>query len=67
MGNSPMKIQHSEPYGPLRAKAYPPITDQLDAIMKFAVAVQQWGVVLPVEVTTWIAKCQAVKAKYPKH
>ena len=47
-----MKIRHYEPYAPLRARAYPAIGDQLDAIMKFAAHLQASGQALPDEVTS---------------
>ncbi len=59
-----MKIQHKEPHGPLRAAAYPPITDQIDAIFKLAKALREQGINLPPDVTDWIDKCQTVKDKY---
>lgn len=49
-----------------RREAYPDVTDQLDAIMKLAEALQEQGFVMPIEVQEWIAKCRAVKAKFPK-
>ncbi|CAB3898441.1 hypothetical protein A7P25_08435 [Achromobacter xylosoxidans] len=61
-----MKIRHYEPYAPLRARAYPAIGDQLDAIMKFAAHLQASGQALPAEVTQWVAQCQGVKQRYPK-
>ena len=41
-----MKIRHSEPYAPLRARL-PAIGDQLDAIMKFASFLHESGQELP--------------------
>lgn len=61
-----MKIQHSEPYGPLRAKAYPQINDQLDAVFKMAKALKEQGISLPPETLDWIDKCQAVKDTFTK-
>lgn len=61
-----MKIQHHEPYGPLRAKAYPSVPDQLDAILKMAVCLKEQGIKLPQETLDWINSCQAVKDKYKK-
>ncbi|WP_395757103.1 hypothetical protein [Achromobacter sp. EB05] len=61
-----MKIRHYEPYAPLRARAYPAIGDQLDAIMKFAAHLQASGQALPDEVTSWVAQCHNVKQRYPK-
>lgn len=61
-----MKIRHYEPYAPLRARAYPAIGDQLDAIMKFAAHLQASGQSLPADVAQWVAQCQDVKLRYPK-
>ncbi|MBR8653984.1 hypothetical protein KDH83_11785 [Achromobacter sp. Marseille-Q0513] len=61
-----MKIQHSEPYTPLRARAYPAIGDQLDAIMKFASFLHESGQELPGPVLDWVVQCQGVKQRYPK-
>lgn len=61
-----MKIVHSPDPGPLRAKEYPPIGDQLDAVMKLADHLLQGGATLPKEVSDWVAQCKAVKAKYAK-
>lgn len=61
-----MKIHHAPDPGPMRAQAYPPIGDQLDAVMKLAESLAQSGFALPTEVVGWIEKCQEVKAKYPK-
>jgi len=61
-----MKILHSEPYAPLRRRDYPPIGEQLDAVLKMAQALQQQGIALPDETQAWIAQCQAVKQRYTK-
>jgi hypothetical protein len=61
-----LKIQHREPHGPLRAAAYPPITEQLDAIFKLAEHLKDQGQTMPPAVMDWIAKCRAVKNRYPK-
>lgn len=53
-------------YRELRARAYPPVRDQLDAIYKLAQAMRDAGTPLPPEVEQWIDACQAVKQKYPK-
>jgi len=44
------------PYTQLRAEAYPPMSDYLDAIVKGDAVAQR----------AYIDKCLAVKAKYPK-
>ena len=61
-----MIINHSEPYAPLRAKAYPDIRDQLDAVFKLANALRDQGIDLPPETLDWIDRCQRVKDTYPK-
>jgi len=61
-----MKIRHSEPYAPLRRHAYPPIGEQLDAVLKMAQALQAQGIELPDETQAWVAQCQAVKQRYAK-
>lgn len=62
-----MKIKHREPYGPLRAKEYPEISDQLDAIFKMAEALKDQGVSLPDDTLKWIENCRKVKDKYRKN
>lgn len=47
----------------LRRAEYPPISDQLDAIMKWAFSENEIG--LPAELKSLAAKCMSVKAKYP--
>lgn len=59
-------IQHREPCGPLRAAAYPPVGDQLDAIMKMAHALHEQGISLPPEVMEWVDRCLEVKRRFPK-
>lgn len=61
-----MKITHEPLVGPLRAKAYPPLTEQLDAIMKGFKALRDAGIALPEETLAWIESCEAVKLKYTK-
>lgn len=61
-----MKIMHKTPYQPLRAAAYPHVGEQLDAVYKLAVALQNQGIELPPETQEWIQKCQSVKEKYKK-
>lgn len=62
-----MKLKHSEPYAPIRAKEYPAIGDQLDAVFKLALALKEQGVVLPPETQAWVEQCQAVKERHPKN
>jgi len=61
-----MKIRHSEPYAPLRRQAYPPVGEQLDAVLKLAQALERQGFVLPQETKDWMARCQTVKDRYAK-
>lgn len=60
------KISYKASHAERRARAYPPIGDQLDASMKLAAALQVAGVPLPDEVARWIDQCKAVKHRYPK-
>lgn len=62
-----MKLRHSEPYAPLRAKAYPELGAQLDAVMKLAQALKEQGFELPPETQAWVDRCMAVKARHPKN
>jgi|TARA_R110000803_G_scaffold210500_1_gene282466 hypothetical protein len=48
-----------------RAKEYPGLGEQLDALMKGLDAIAN-SQSLPVDTTNWIAACKAVKSKYPK-
>lgn len=61
-----MKIQHDEDYRKLRREAYPPMGEQLDAVVKLAQAMREQGVELPPETEAWINRCLAVKSKFPK-
>jgi hypothetical protein len=54
-----MKITHQPPYATARAAAYPPLTELADAMVKMG-----RGDDGPLK--TYIAKCEAVKAAYPK-
>lgn len=47
-----------------RAKEYPPIGDQLDAIMKWIATENE--ITVPAELKSIAMKCMSVKAKYPK-
>ena len=60
------KIVHNPDPGPLRQAEYPPIGDQLDAMMKLADHLIQGGATLPQQVVDWVDQCKAVKAKYAK-
>lgn len=46
----------TESYNILRAREYPPITDYIDGIVKND----------QIQIDLYIAKCQAIKLKYPK-
>lgn len=61
-----MKIRHEEDYRELRKREYPAVGDQLDAMVKLARAMTDAGIELPADVAQWVAKCEAVKAKYRK-
>lgn len=61
-----MKIKHTEDPAPLRARAYMPIGDQLDAVFKMAKALRDAGIELPADTLAWIAHCEGVKTKYSK-
>lgn len=54
-----MNITHTEDYRALREKEYPPIADFIDAMYW-----QSRGDVS--KMTIYVAKCDLVKAKYPK-
>jgi len=62
----PLKITHHEPYGRLRARAYPPVGEQMDAILKLVQALYAQGIKLPDETRAWMEKCEAVKQRYVK-
>lgn len=47
-----------------RRAEYPPITDQLDALMKYVAQLDSKSI--PPELAEIAAQCMAVKAKYPK-
>lgn len=57
-----MKIVHRRDYREARAAEYPPLGDQLDALMKYFAAMPD----IPEGLGKWIDACQAVKEKYPK-
>ena len=61
-----MKIQHHEDYRKRRQADYPVTGDQLDAVYKMAVALQQLGIELPADTVAWMTEIEAVKNKYPK-
>ena len=47
-----------------RVEEYPPITDQLDLIMKWLSTEQEFGI--PAELKSMSCKCMSIKSKYPK-
>lgn len=49
-----------------RRNEYPPIGDQLDALVKGFDALSKLGVELPPETQAWIDQCLEIKSKYPK-
>lgn len=51
-------------YRRLRAAEYPPIGDQLDAIMKWLATETEFGI--PAELKSLAMTCMSVKSKYPK-
>ena len=57
-----MKITHLRDYREARSNEYPPLGDQLDALMKYFAAMPD----IPEGLGEWIDACQAVKEKYPK-
>lgn len=61
-----MKIQHKENYKQRRKAEYPAIEDQIDAIYKMAVKLQNSGVDLPMETNDWLSAIDTIKKKYPK-
>lgn len=61
-----MKVKVRVAYADARARAYPQVGEQLDAIMKFAAHLDSRNLDLPASVRDWVAKCQEVKRKYPK-
>lgn len=60
----PVVIEKS--YRMLRYESYPPIGDQLDAILKMALALRSQNIPIPQDTVDWINKCLEVKDRYPK-
>lgn len=48
-----------------RREQYPPIGDQLDAMVKLAAHFREQGVQLPAAVCDWVDKCLDVKRRNP--
>jgi len=51
----------------LRAVAYMPVGDQLDAVSELARALREQGFSLPPKTAEWLQHCERVKALHPKH
>ena len=61
-----MNIHHqTNNHAERRRKEYPEIGDQLDAIYKLAVHLQEEGVELPESVLEWMRCCRKVKDNFP--
>jgi len=60
-----MRIEHNEDYRKLRARTYPSVGEQLDAIWKILAALQA-GAPIPPEAEELRARIQAVKRGAPK-
>lgn len=61
-----MRVRAVAGYREARARRYPPIGDQLDAVAKLAAALRDQGVVLPADTQAWLDEIQAVKTELPK-
>jgi hypothetical protein len=61
-----LKILHKEDYRLLRARKYPNIGDQLDAVLKLTLSLKEQGFTLPVETQDWLNQCILVKSTYKK-
>lgn len=61
-----MKITHYDDHRPKRAAAYPPATEQLDAIWKALGALQAAGASIGADASAMLARVNAVKAQFPK-
>ena len=57
-----MKITHTRDYAEARRAEYPPLGDQLDALMKYFAAMPE----IPADLQAWVDACQAVKDRFPK-
>ncbi|OFV46701.1 hypothetical protein [Oligella sp. HMSC09E12] len=62
-----MKIKHKEDPIPHRRSSYHYVGDQLDAIYKGFVAIQNQGIKLPKETEDWINYIASIKEKFPHH
>lgn len=61
-----MKIQHKEDYRLLRARKYPNIGNQLDAVLKLTISLRDQGISIPLETQQWLDQCLLVKSTYKK-
>ena len=61
-----MKILHKADYRLLRAREYPNIGNQLDAIFKLTISLKEQGFTVPVETQDWLDQCLLVKSTYIK-
>lgn len=61
-----MKLVHKVDHAAARARMYPKVGDQLDAVYKMATALRAQGIELPSETLNWLDQVAAVKAKIPK-
>ena len=61
-----MKIQHKEDYRLLRARKYPNIGNQLDAVLKLTISLIDQGISIPLETQQWLDQCLLVKSTYKK-
>lgn len=49
-----------------RQREYPPVGEQLSAIIDVVTAAKKQGLVLPASAEEWLEQCQAVKSAHPK-
>lgn len=61
-----MKLKHKCCYKLQRVAAYPDVGEQLDAVFKLAVALQEQGMQLPEATEKWVGDLQAIKQTFPK-
>jgi hypothetical protein len=66
VSKAPKVLRHRTDYADHRRAGYPPIGDQLDAVMKIARALAAQGIQLPPDAMAVVEKCEAVKARYRK-
>jgi len=62
--NEDVLRKNNRSYEEKRAEEYPPIGDQLDAIMKWSFT--ETEITVTEELKSIAAKCMSVKSKYPK-